>query len=135
MKTETLFSSRTEMWETPQWLFDKYNNVYHFTLDVCATEDNAKCEEYYSPEQDSLKQEWTGMCWCNPPYGRGIERWIQKAIDSSAVTVMLLPARTDTKWFHELVLPNAKVEFIRGRLRFGGSANNAPFPSLIAVFN
>ena len=134
MKTDTLFSSKSEMWETPQWLFDMYNEIYHFTLDVCATAENAKCENYFTPEQDGLKQKWTGICWCNPPYGRGIDEWIRKAIDSSALTVMLLPARTDTKWFHDLVLPNAKIEFIRGRVKFGGSVNNAPFPSMIAIF-
>lgn len=135
MNTEVMFSSKTEMWETPQDFFDKYDAIYHFTTDVCATSENAKCEHYYSPEENGLTQEWKGNCWCNPPYGKDIAKWIQKAIESSAITVMLLPARTDTKWFHELVLPNAKVEFIKGRLKFGGSKNYAPFPSMIAVFN
>lgn len=99
------FSSKTDLWETPQDLFDKLDAVYHFDLDACALPENAKCQRYFTPEQDGLSQEWTGNVWCNPPYGRQIGKWVQKAHDSkAAVVVMLLPARTDTKWFHELCL-------------------------------
>lgn len=135
---EVMFSSKTEMWETPQDLFDRLNNKYHFDYDVCAIQENAKCQQYYTPEIDGLKQKWGGRCWCNPPYGREISKWVAKAYMSSingAVVVMLLPARTDTKWFHEYVLPYAEIYFIKGRLKFGDSKNSAPFPSMIAVFN
>ena len=134
MNTDLMFSSKTDMWETPQDLFDRYDAIYHFETDVCAVADNAKCERFFSPEIDGLKQEWTGICWCNPPYGKKIGEWVKKAANSSATVVMLLPARTDTKWFHEYCLPHAEVEFLRGRLRFGGGKNSAPFPSMIAVF-
>ena len=77
---------------------------------------------------------WTGVCWCNPPYGRQIGKWVEKAVKSSATVVMLLPARTDTKWFHDWCLPYGKIEFLRGRLKFGGCDNSAPFPSMIVVF-
>lgn len=128
-------SSKTDLWETPQDLFDNLDAVYHFDLDACALPENAKCQRYFTPEQDGLLQEWTGNVWCNPPYGRQIGRWVQKAHDSkAAVVVMLLPARTDTKWFHELCLRGGQVSFLRGRLKFGGSKNNAPFPSMIVVF-
>ena len=84
---------------------------------------------------DGLKQEWTGVCWCNPPYGRQIGKWVEKACKSLATVVMLLPARTDTKWFHDWCLPYGKIEFLRGRLKFGGCDNSAPFPSMIVVFS
>lgn len=130
-----LFSSNTDMWETPQDLFDELDSVYHFTTDVRATSENAKCKNYYTKEQDGLSFEWTGVCWCNPPYGRQIGQWVKKASESNCKVVMLLPARTDTKWFHEYILPNASIEFIKGRLKFGNSKNSAPFPSMICVFD
>ena len=135
MNTNGIFSSKTDMWETPQWLFDKLNEEYHFTLDACAIPENAKCENYFTPEQDGLAQEWTGRVWCNPPYGRQIGKWVQKAYDSKAeLVVMLLPARTDTRWFHELCMRGGQVSFLRGRLKFGDSKGNAPFPSMIVTF-
>lgn len=134
MNKRLMFTSKTDLWETPQDLFEKLNSIFHFETDVCALSENAKCERYYTPDVDGLKQEWRGVCWCNPPYGRQIGRWVEKAAKSDATVVMLLPARTDTKWFHEFVLPIGEITFLRGRLRFGGSKENAPFPSMIVVF-
>lgn len=139
MNTDVMFSSKTEMWETPQDLFDKLNEEFHFTLDVCATPENAKCENFYTPEQDGLMQPWKGIIWCNPPYGREIGSWVRRAMLSSigdSVVVMLLPARTDTRWFHDYIYKRKRVEirFLRGRLKFGNSKTNAPFPSMICVF-
>ena len=134
MNTELMFSSKTDLWETPQELFDKYDAIYRFETDVCALPENAKRKRFFTPEMDGLKQEWTGVCWCNPPYGRQIGKWVEKAVKSSATVVMLLPARTDTKWFHDWCLPYGKIEFLRGRLKFGGCDNPAPFPSMIVVF-
>ena len=130
-------TSNTCEWETPQDLFDRLDAEFHFTLDVCATHDNAKCGRYFTREHDGLKQKWGGIVWCNPPYGKGIIQWVQKAYheaENGVTTVMLLPARTDTKWFHDYVLPVAELRFIRGRLKFGEAANNAPFPSIICIF-
>jgi len=130
------FSSETSIWETPKDFFDKYNAQYHFDLDVCALESNKKCERFFSPEQDGLSQKWTGACWMNPPYGRTIGKWIKKAYDSSlegATVVCLIPSRTDTKWWHDYVMKGT-VEFIRGRLKFGGCQNVAPFPNALVVF-
>jgi phage N-6-adenine-methyltransferase len=130
------FSSKTDLWATPQDFFDRYNAIYQFTLDVCALPDNAKCERYFTPEQDGLAQEWTGACWMNPPYGRTIGSWIRKAFESAklgATVVCLLPARTDTRWWHDYC-QRGQVEFIRGRLKFGGHKNSAPFPSAVVVF-
>lgn len=130
------FSSKTDLWSTPQDLFDKLNEKYNFTTDVCATEENAKCKHYYDKETDGLAQDWKGVCWCNPPYGREIIDWVKKAYESSlkgATVVCLVPARTDTKWWHEYAM-KGNIEFLRGRLKFGGHKNSAPFPSAIVVF-
>lgn len=134
MNKELMFSSKTDLWETPQELFDKYDEIYHFETDVCALSENAKCAKFYTPEMDGLKQEWAGVCWCNPPYGRQIGKWIKKAAAANATVVMLLPARTDTKWFHDYCLRYGEIEFLRGRLKFGGFENSAPFPSMIVIF-
>ena len=119
-----LFTSNTDLWATPQELFDKLDAVYHFETDVCALPENAKCERFFTPEVDGLKQEWTGVCWMNPPYGRQIGAWVRKAYefarDNIATVVCLLPARTDTAWYHDYVLPHAHVTFVRGRIKFGG---------------
>jgi site-specific DNA-methyltransferase (adenine-specific) len=139
MNTELMFSSKTDLWETPQDLFDKLNNEFQFTLDVRATPENAKCDKFYTEEQDGLEHPWKGTVWCNPPYGRGIGQWVRRALFASvsgATVVMLLPARTDTKWFHDYIYKrnNVEIRFIRGRLKFGGSKNSAPFPSMVVVF-
>jgi phage N-6-adenine-methyltransferase len=129
-------SSKTDKWETPQWLFDKYNAIYNFGTDVCALPSNAKCSYFYTEEQDGLKQEWQGVCWMNPPYGRKIGAWVKKAFESAqqgATVVCLLPARTDTKWFHNYCT-QGDIEFIKGRVTFGDAINSAPFPSMVVVF-
>ena len=134
MNQEVMFSSKTDLWETPQALFDELNREFGFQTDVCALPENAKCDEFYMQEQDGLSQQWTGVCWCNPPYGRQVGKWVKKAAESDATVVMLLPARTDTKWFHDYILPKAEIRFIKGRLKFGGSKNSAPFPSMVCIF-
>lgn len=133
-----LFSSATPMWETPQYVFDELDDEFHFDLDVCAIPENAKCRNFYSPEEDGLLQKWEGRCWMNPPYGREITKWIKKAYESVAfgdceLVCCLLPARTDTIWWHEYCM-KGEIRFVRGRLKFGGSHNSAPFPSAIVIF-
>ena len=131
------FSSKTDLWSTPQDLFDKLNSKYNFDLDVCATDQNAKCKTYFTKDDDGLAQKWTGVCWMNPPYGREIIKWMEKAYVSAlggATVVCLVPSRTDTKWWHEYAM-NGEIEFIRGRLKFGDAKNSAPFPSAIVVFD
>lgn len=138
MDIDVMFSSKSEMWETPQDFFDKLNEEFHFTLDVCATPENAKCKKFYTPEMDGLSQPWDGSVWCNPPYGRNVWRWVLAASVASGArgttVVMLLPARTDTKWFHDYIYGKAEIRFVRGRLKFGGSNNSAPFPSMVVIF-
>lgn len=129
-----MFSSQTDLWETPQDFFNKLNEEFCFETDVCALPENAKCKNFYSPEENGLSQNWGGICWCNPPYGRKIGEWVKKASESKATVVMLLPARTDTKWFHEYIYGKAEIRFIKGRLKFGNSKNAAPFPSMVVIF-
>lgn len=127
MNTDVMFSSKTDMWATPQNFFDKLNEEFGFTTDVCAIPENAKCKRFFSPDVDGLKQEWTGVVWCNPPYGKEIGKWVKKAHDSICTTVALLPARTDTRWFHDYILGKAEIRFIRGRLKFGGLLHRLRF--------
>lgn len=133
-----MFTSTTDCWETPQDFFDKLSGEFEFELDACALPENAKCAKYYTPEMDGLSQPWTGSVWCNPPYGRQIGKWVAKAAqsaDEGATVVMLLPARTDTRWFHQYIYGRAEIRFMPGRLKFGGSKNNAPFPNMVCVFH
>jgi phage N-6-adenine-methyltransferase len=130
------FSSATDLWATPQQTFDRLNEEFGFETDVCALPSNAKCARFYTPEQNGLSQEWRGVCWMNPPYGRAIGKWMCKAYESAltgATVVCLVPARTDTAWWHDYAA-KGEVRFLRGRLKFGGAKNSAPFPSAIVVF-
>ncbi|WP_349290994.1 DNA N-6-adenine-methyltransferase [Brevibacillus sp. NL20B1] len=138
MNTDVMFSSATDLWPTPQDFFDELNREFHFTLDPCATHDNAKCSTYFTKEDDGLVQEWAPhTVFMNPPYGREIKRWMQKAYEESlkgATVVCLVPARTDTAWFHDYVYGKAEIRFVRGRLKFGNAQNSAPFPSMIVIY-
>jgi len=137
MKADVMFSSKSDNWATPQWLFDQLHAEFDFTLDVCADAQNAKCRSFFSQEQDGLSQVWNGRVWCNPPYGRVIGNWVKKCAEyaqGGGLAVMLLPARTDTRWFHEYIYGKAEIRFLRGRLRFGNATENAPFPSMIVIF-
>ena len=132
------FSSKSHEWETPQSFYDKLNEKYNFQLDPCCTVDNCKCPIGFTHENDGLLQDWFPYesVFMNPPYGREIIKWVKKAYDESqkgCVVVCLLPARTDTRWFHDYCV-KGEIEFIRGRLKFGGQKNSAPFPSMVVVF-
>lgn len=130
-----LFTSNTDLWSTPQDLFDKLNDEFHFTLDPCSTHENAKCKKHYTIKDNGLIQDWSNdIVFMNPPYGRSIFNWVKKAYESNTLVVALLPARTDTKWFHEYIYGKCEIRFIRGRLKFGNSLNSAPFPSMIVIF-
>lgn len=137
MNSAVFYSSKTDMWATPQDFFDALDAEFHFTLDACAVKENAKCAAYYTPEQNGLDQPWTGQVWCNPPYGRNVGQWVKKAHDTASgggCVVMLLPARTDTRWFHDYIYGKTEVRFIKGRLKFGSCQNAAPFPSMVVIF-
>lgn len=134
-----MFSSKTGEWETPQVFFDNLNSEFNFDFDVCATRKNAKCVNYYTKEIDGLAKKWFGKCFMNPPYGREINKWIKKAYEESkkdycSFIVGLLPARTDTKWFHDYIYKKAEIRFLKGRLKFSNSKNSAPFPSMIIIW-
>lgn len=136
----SLFSSNVHTWETPTDLFNNLDKVFNFDLDVCATDETSKCSKYFTPKVDGLSQKWEGNCWMNPPYGREQIKWINKAYneykENNSTIVCLIPARPDTKVWHEIIFSNAKaICFIKGRLKFGNSKDSAPFPSAIAVFS
>ena len=137
---KTMFSSATDLWATPQDFFDRLNAEFHFTLDPCSDGTNAKCSKYYTPKENGLIQDWSGeRVFMNPPYGRVIGDWIRKAYEEgtkpNTLVVALIPARTDTKYWHDYVMRAKEIRFVRGRLKFGDGANSAPFPSAVVVFD
>ena len=137
--TKGLTSTGNIVAETPKYLFDKISSIFNFSLDVCALPENAKCENYYTPKDDGLSKPWMGGVWCNPPYGREISSWVKKAYEESqkeynSFVLMLLPARTDTKWWWEYVQGKATLFFIKGRVKFGDHNVGAPFPSVLALY-
>lgn len=151
MNTDLMFSSKSDEWETPQWLFDELNKEFGFEIDVAASDENHKCDIYFKKNPDpmhfdGLNADWGGhIVFCNPPYGREIGKWVKKAYETQksawnyrykTIVVMLIPARTDTRWFHEYIYKNEKAEvrFIKGRLKFGNAKNSAPFPSMVVIF-
>jgi phage N-6-adenine-methyltransferase len=141
VKNPQLFTSARGDWETPWEVIRACEELCGpFDLDVCARDGNvAKAPAYFTPEQDGLKRTWAGVCWCNPPYGRGLEAWVERAAraaEDGALVCMLLPARTDTRWFHEYA-PRAEVRLLKGRIRFeldGKPGDAATFPSMLLIF-
>jgi len=133
---KSLFSSKKDDWETPQWLFDELDKEFGFTLDPCCTDDNHKCDFYYTKEYDGLAQDWDGeTVFMNPPYGKEIGKWMKKAFEESqkgAIVVCLVPSRTDTKWWHNYAMLG-EIRFFNGRLSFD-DYGTAPFPSALVIF-
>ena len=133
-------SSEKHNWETPIDFFNKVDSFYKFNLDCCAENITAKVNNFYTVEDDALSKDWNGVIWCNPPYGREQKDFIDKALNevnvgNAKTVVCLIPSRTETKMWQEVIFKNAtSVHFIKGRLKFGGSKHNAPFPSALVVF-
>lgn len=140
---QALLSSEKMDWCTPKELFERLDDEFHFTLDAAASDTNAKCKRYYTEDTDGLAQSWAGeTVFCNPPYGREIGKWVRKAYQEAqedVTVVLLIPARTDTSYFHDCILDKAELRFLRGRLRFedeqGAYKWSAPFPSMVVVYN
>lgn len=133
-KSALLKPGNSDEWSTPQDLFDELNSEFHFTIDAAASAENTKCLLYWDIEENGLAQNWCRhTVWCNPPYSNWQE-WVRKAAESKCETVMLLPARTDTKAFHDCIYKKTEIRFIRGRLKFGDAKNSAPFPSMVVIF-
>ena len=138
---QTMFSSQSSEWATPQVFFERLNWRFGpFNLHPCASPDNAKCDIFYTEADDGLSKSWKGrIVFINPPYGRGVDEWVKKAYEETEAhpntrVVMLLPARTDTKYWHNYVMKAKEIHFIKGRLKFGDATNAAPFPSAVVVF-
>ena len=132
MNTDLMFSSKTDLWSTPQDFFDKLNSEFNFTLDPCSTHENAKCKKHYTKEDNGLLKSWKGeTVFFNPPYGRELTKWVEKSYkenkENNVTVVMLIPSRTDTKWFHNYIYGIAEIRFIKGRLKFGNSKIQLPF--------
>ena len=139
---QIMFSSKSDMWATPQKLFDSLNQTYNFTLDPCATAQSAKCVKFYTEEDDGLSKDWAGeVVFVNPPYSE-VGKWVEKCYNeyrqNDVISVLLVPARTDTKWFHKYCLYADMIQFVKGRVKFENGdpkPNSAPFPSMIVVFD
>lgn len=146
-----MFSSVSNEWETPKEFFDKLNEEFKFTLDPCATDENHKCDKYYTQKDDGLSKNWKGeTVFVNPPYGRDISKWVEKCYkenyENNITCVMLIPSRTDTKWFHKFIYNRAEIRFIAGRIKFVNrllpswnkegdfKLSSAPFPSMVVIF-
>lgn len=144
MDTRALMTSNRDDWETPWALFNELDKEFHFTLDPCSSDSNAKCKKHYTIKENGLKQSWKDeIVFCNPPYGSEIKHWVKKAHDewknNYATVVMLIPARTDTKYFHDYIYKQAELRFIKGRVKFEICGDNfgkgATFPSMVVIFN
>jgi len=132
-----LKTSNSIEWATPTAFFEELDREFHFTLDPCCTKENAKCSKFYTAEDDGLSKDWSGeIVYCNPPYGKEISNWVRKCYEENkkgTTIVMLIPARTDTAYFHQYIYKQHEIRFIRGRLRFNGCSKDAPFPSMVVV--
>ena len=150
MMNPGMYSSLSHEWETPSALYDSLHREFDFTLDAAASHENAKCAKYFTIDDDGLSQPWDGRVWVNPPYGRGIGHWVEKAYQESrrgSLVVCLIPSRTDTGYWHDYAMKAAAIRFIRGRLHFSSddhaerksagtsAAHNAPFPSAVVIFS
>ena len=142
MNTDLMFSSKDDSWETPPSLFNILDMEFNFTLDPCCTKRTAKCKKFFTKEEDGLIQDWSkDIVFVNPPYGREIGKWVEKSYNETkkgAKVVMLIPSRTDTKWFHDFIYNKAEIRFLKGRIRFlqnKKELNAAPFPTMLIIFN
>ena len=142
MNTDLMFSSNDDSWETPPSLFNVLDMEFNFTLDPCCTKQTAKCKKFFTKEEDGLIQDWSkDVVFVNPPYGREIGKWVEKSYNEAkkgAKVVMLIPSRTDTKWFHDFIYNKAEIRFLKGRIRFlqnKKELNAAPFPTMLIIFN
>jgi phage N-6-adenine-methyltransferase len=131
------FSTEKHDWATPPEFFAKLNDEFHFTLDAAASRENALCADYLGQETNALERDWPGVVWCNPPYGLALPKFVRKGYEESlkgSTVVFLIPARTDTKVWHDVIFPNAEIRFVPGRLKFSGHKNAAPFPCAVVIF-
>lgn len=138
MNNAVMFSHNSDEWETPQKIFDELNDEFDFNLDPCATDENHKTPNYFTKENSGLSHYWGGCrVFCNPPYSQ-ISAWVEKAYEEghkpNTIVVLLIPARTDTRYFHDYILHRSEIRYIKGRLKFGNQKNSAPFPSMIVIF-
>ena len=133
-----MYSSNSDEWATPQSFYEQLDAEFNFNLDVAASDENHKCDRYFTQEDNGLTQNWGGCrVFCNPPYSQ-IDKWVEKAFYESktegTIVVMLIPSRTDTRNFHNYIAHRTEIRFVKGRLKFGDGKNSAPFPSMLVIF-
>lgn len=138
MKSNIIFSHNHDEWETPQGFYNKLNDEFNFNLDPCSDGKNNKCTKFFTKQQNGLLQDWSGYrVFCNPPYSE-ISKWVEKSyregVKDNTLVVLLIPVRTDTKYFHDFILNRSEIRFVKGRIKFVGGENSAPFPSMIVIF-
>lgn len=138
MKSNIIFSRGSDEWTTPNDFYNKLNEEFNFNLDPCSDGKNNKCIKFFTKEQNGLLQDWSGYrVFCNPPYSE-ISKWVEKSyregVKDNTIVVLLIPARTDTKYFHDFILNRSEIRYVKGRLKFGEGKNSAPFPSMIVIF-
>lgn len=138
MINNALYSSNSDEWATPMGIYKQLDDEFYFNLDPCASDANHKCDKYFTAENDGLSQDWGGYrVFCNPPYSE-IDKWVEKAYRESrhdnTLVVLLIPSRTDTRYFHNFIYQRAEIRFIKGRLKFNQSKNSAPFPSMVVIY-
>lgn len=144
-RDQLFFSSKSNEWETPEGFYNKLDCKYHFTLDPASTIENAKCDKFFTFQDNALEKDWSNnIVFCNPPYGRGIKYWIKKCYEEglkeNTIVVALIPSRSDTKYFHEFCMKAKDIYFVKGRLKFKNvfediDGSPAPFPSMVVVFD
>lgn len=139
MINKSLFSSNTNEWATPIKFFEELNKEFNFTLDPCANSQNHKCKKFYTIEDNGLIQDWKGeVVFCNPPYGKELPLWVKKCYEehkkNNITVVMLIPARTDTRYFHDYIYNQSEIRFVKGRLKFNDCKQSAPFPSMVVIY-
>lgn len=138
LESRAVFTSNSDEWATPQAMFDELNKEFNFDLDPCATEENAKCENFYTLQENGLERSWEGYrVFCNPPYseiGKWVEKCYREGSKDNTLVVLLIPSRTDTRYFHNFIYQRCELRFVKGRLKFGDGTSSAPFPSMVAIF-
>lgn len=135
---QSWFNAKSVEYETPDNIWHPLDKEFGFTLDVAATPGNAKCKKYYTAADDGLKQDWSGVCWMNPPYGRVMKTWVRKAHSEwkrGVTVVALIPARTNTGWWHDCVQDIATVRFIRGEVAFKGFERGLWMPMCVVIWH
>ncbi|GAI17513.1 unnamed protein product [marine sediment metagenome] len=135
---KNIFKSESTEYETPKEIFEPLQKEFDLRLDVCATKENAKCELFFTKEEDALSKDWNENFWMNPPFSRNLKKWVQKAYEESekGVTgVLLLPVGSNTLWWHKYIIDTkAEVRFLKGEIKFSNQKRGLWLPFAIIIY-